>query len=394
MRGDDGGGDSFEAAKKPGKTGRGKIFLYPVAGVRKAAQRKPVRAKHPVKFHAERKNLPREEAVFPARSLVAAAVAVTATYAYFLIFAQFGLLRALANVTGGGEAFVRPVMATMGGAGIVGSVLMAVVFNARRARVLLAAGFVMAGAAAALCVLVRMPGGFFPVAALTGLGTGAVTVGLAAMLLRQTGAKRLGRCIGAGTGLAYALCNVPGIFAATAGTQAMLGVVAAMIGFLATQFFASSATEGAATTAMDPTRPVMIWVAGLLALVVADSAMFHHIQLTPALKTATWTAAPQLWANAAAHLAAGVIAGIVFDAGRFTAAMLTAAGALAGGGLLVLTGHGAIGAPLYAAAVSVYSAGLVFYPASSGRVKLAALVYAVAGWAGTALGIGLAESLR
>ena len=84
----------------------------------------------------------------------------------------------------------------------------------------------------------------------------------------------------------------------------------------------------------------------------------------------------------------------MFDAGRFAAAMLTAAGALAAGGLLVLTGHGAIGSPLYAAAVSVYSAGLVFYPASSGRVKLAALVYAVAGWAGTALGIGLAESLR
>lgn len=394
MRGDDGGGDSFEAAKKPGKTGRGKIFLYPVAGVRKAAQRKPVRAKHPVKFHAERKNLPREEAVFPARSLVAATVAVTATYAYFLIFAQFGLLRALANVTGGGEAFVRPVMATMGVAGIAGSVLMAAVFNARRARVLLAAGFVMAGAAAALSVFVRMPGGFFPVAALTGLGTAAVTVALAAMLRRQTGAKWLGRCIGAGTGLAYALCNVPGIFTATAGTQAMLGVVAALIGCLATQFFASSATENAATTAIDPTRPVMIWVAGLLALVVADSAMFHHIQLTPALKTATWTAAPQLWGNAAAHLAAGVIAGIVFDAGRFAAAMLTAAGALAAGGLLVLTGHGAIGSPLYAAAVSVYSAGLVFYPASSGRVKLAALVYAVAGWAGTALGIGLAESLR
>jgi cytochrome c oxidase cbb3-type subunit 2 len=35
----------------------------------------------------------------------------------------------------------------------------------------------------------------------------------------------------------------------------------------------------------------------------------------------------------------------------------------------------------------------VFYPARSGRPGLAALVYAVAGWTGSALGIGLAQEL-
>jgi cytochrome c oxidase cbb3-type subunit 2 len=46
---------------------------------------------------------------------------------------------------------------------------------------------------------------------------------------------------------------------------------------------------------------------------------------------------------------------------------------------------------LYIASVSIYSAALVFYPAQSGRPGLAAMIYAVAGWGGSALGIGLVE---
>jgi hypothetical protein len=336
----------------------------------------------------------REGAVFPGRGLVAATIAVAATYAYFLVFAQFGLLRALMTAPGAGDAFVQPVMATMGVAGIAGSVLMAAVFNPRRARNLMTAGFAMAGAAAALSVAVSTPGGFLPVAALTGFGTGMITVGLAAMLRRETGAPWLGRCLGLGTGLAYALCNVPGIFAAAAKTQALLGAAAALTGLLATRCFARSAVETTEPGAHYTRLWMATWVAVLFALVAADSGMFHHIQHTPELKAVTWTEASQLWLNAGSHLAAGMLAGWVFDRGRFGATMLVAALALAGGGMLVFTGHGTMGAPLYAAAVSAYSAGLVFYPARSGRVGLAALVYAVAGWAGTALGIGLAEQWR
>ncbi|MNC91199.1 hypothetical protein D3C83_74080 [compost metagenome] len=48
-------------------------------------------------------------------------------------------------------------------------------------------------------------------------------------------------------------------------------------------------------------------------------------------------------------------------------------------------------AAFYAAGVSLYSTALVFYPARSGRPGLAALVFAVAGWIGSALGIGMAQ---
>jgi len=67
---------------------------------------------------------------------------------------------------------------------------------------------------------------------------------------------------------------------------------------------------------------------------------------------------------------------------------------LLGAVVLMGRGLGSPGALLYAAAVSGYSTLLVYYPARSGRVQWAVLVYAVAGWIGSALGIGLAENLR
>jgi cytochrome c oxidase cbb3-type subunit 2 len=94
------------------------------------------------------------------------------------------------------------------------------------------------------------------------------------------------------------------------------------------------------------------------------------------------------------NLVAALLAGWALDrrwAGRTVfagaAALLVACGLIGGAG-----GNRAGGAMLYAAGVSVYSTVLVFYPARGGRPWLAALIYAVAGWGGSALGIGLAEN--
>lgn len=137
-----------------------------------------------------------------------------------------------------------------------------------------------------------------------------------------------------------------------------------------------------------------VWTGVLLALVWLDSAAFHIIQHTPELKLATWTGDPQLFLNSGVHLAAGVLAGIALDRCRVAGAILAAMTLLLAAGALIATGRGSIGAPLYAAGVSVYSAVLVFYPVRSGSVGLAALVYAVAGGLGSALGIGMADNLR
>lgn len=325
---------------------------------------------------------------------MAATVTIAATYVYFLIFAQFGFLKAVAAAGHQAGSLVRPVMAVMGVAGIAGALLMARIFHERRCRGQLMAGFVIAGAAAGFTWIARTPAGLFLCAALTGTGTGMVTVGLAGMLRREVGGGRLGLCIGVGTGVAYAVCNLPPVFSGGAHTQAMLGVAAACTGLLAVQLFEQRAPRQNAGGYDYSPGGKAVWTGIFLALVCMDSAAFYIIQHTAELKAATWTGGPQLLLNAGAHLVAGVLAGLALDRRQVAGAILTATALLLGGGALIVTGRGFIGAPLYAAGVSVYSSALVFYPARNARVGLAALVYAVAGWAGSALGIGTAENLE
>jgi cytochrome c oxidase cbb3-type subunit 2 len=384
---------AIEAAKKPRKPARGKYFLYPVAGARGSGQRKSVRFNHPVKSQAERENGPQEENSPPVRSMVVAVTAVAASYAYFLIFAQFGFLHALTAVFGEGHTLLRPVMAVMGLAGIAGSIATAKGWSEPRARAGMTAGFLLAGMAAGLAWVARTPPWFFAAAALTGAGTGMITVGLAALIRRETGGERLGLCLGFGTGSAYALCNLPPVFAAGPHIQAALGIAAAGTGLIAVRLFEQRAPVRAPRGADYEPRGIARWTLALLALVTFDSAAFYVIQHTPELKTAGWTDDRQLLINAAAHFASAVLAGWALDRRRMVGVILIATALLAAGSGLIFRGGGGSGATLYAAGVSVYSTVLVFYPARSGRVKLAALVYAVAGWTGSAWGIAMAEKL-
>jgi len=49
---------------------------------------------------------------------------------------------------------------------------------------------------------------------------------------------------------------------------------------------------------------------------------------------------------------------------------------------------------LYTTGVSLYSAALVYFPARGGRVWPVALLFAIAGWIGSAMGIGMAQDLN
>jgi cytochrome c oxidase cbb3-type subunit 2 len=337
----------------------------------------------------------REEFNPSERSLVAATVTIAATYIYFLIFAQFGFLKALA-VLGPENTLLRPLMAVMGAAGIAGSVGMARWFNEKRCRGQMMVGFVIAGVAAGLTWLARSPAIFFVSAALTGAGTGMVTVGLAGILRQEIGGSWLGRCIGIGTGVAYAFCNLPPVFGGGASTQAMLGIAAACTGLIAVQLFEQRGPRQKAG-GYDYSAPgIGLWAGIFLVLVGLDSAAFYIIQHNPELKLATWAGGPRLFLNAGVHLAAGVAAGVLLDRRWMAGTVGVAAGWLIAACALLNLGSGrySLEAALYAAGVSVYSAALVFYPARAGRPGLAALVFAVAGWTGSALGISLAQDLN
>lgn len=323
-------------------------------------------------------------------SWLAATVATAATYVYFLLFAQFALLALVRSA--GVAADLRGMLAAMGGGGIAGAVGAAWRYRPLHSRGLLLLGFVLCAGAAEAATVAPGAWAWGGVFALVGFSLGALTVVLAATLRRAAGTARLGLSIGLGTGAAYAFCNLPGVFTAEPRTQTWLAVAAAAVGALAVRWLepASLAPPPPAARGV-----VLRWVAALTALVWMDSAIFSVIQQTPALRAATWEGEATLWANAVVHLAAGVGAGWWIDQGWRRAPVLAAL-ALLGGGSALLAGDRFAWASggLYVAGVSLYSVALVHFPASSGRAGVAALVFAVAGWVGSAAGIGMGQDLH
>lgn len=326
------------------------------------------------------------------KTLLAAVTTVAAVYVYFLIFAQFGFLKAVLAALGEDARAIRPVMAVMGIAGIAGSVAGWILGRPAGRRQLMT-GLVICAGAAAWAPAADNERVFYAVALFTGAGTGLVTVTLAGLLRRAVGDDHLGLIVGLGTGLAYAFCNLPAVFEAGATNQAriaLLAVAAAIIGGSAL----GPRVAAESRMGRDYSRAgVASWVMIFLGLVCLDSAAFYIIQHTPVLKDAMWSGGSRLWLNAGGHLGAAVLAGWAFDRrwlGRIVG--LGAASLLLACLMISGTFPGAAAAGLfYIAGVSVYSTALVFYPAYGGRTGLAALVFAVAGWAGSGLGIGLAE---
>ncbi|HVZ66472.1 MAG TPA: hypothetical protein VG936_18050 [Lacunisphaera sp.] len=337
--------------------------------------------------------LPREYAP-GRRTLGAAILVVAATYAYFLLFAQFAFLRQVSAVAGGSRAVVGPIMTVMGVAGIAGSWLAARVYRIERSRRILASGLAVGGAAALLSLVATVPAVLYVVSALVGLGAGVATVTLACVLRPAVGSERLGTAVGLGTGLAYGFCNLPMVFAAGTSGQALIAALVALGGSLAVRELTLDGPREA-PLGYDYSRAGLAgWTAVFLVLVAMDSMAFAIIQQTPALKERSWTGSGQLEMNALIHFIAAMLAGFALDhrwVGR-----TTLAGALLLLGALALPAEGepalAPWGMFYAAGVSLYSTALVFYPARGSRPRVAALVYSVAGWGGSALGVVLAAN--
>lgn len=328
-------------------------------------------------------------------SWLAAWAATTATYVYFLIFAEFALLE-LATRSGLTPERMQPLLAALGGGGVLGAVAAARLFRVERSRMLLRRAFAACGAAALAALAARGVAGWAAVFAAVGLSLGALTVTLAAMLRRAVGGARLGLCVGAGTGVAYALCNLPAVFQADPRMQTGVAALAALAGVAAVSRMAVADVPAQVPEEGFSRMTIARWVVALLALVWMDSAVFFIIQHTAGLRAATWEGVSALVANAGVHLVAGVVAGVVLDAGgRRVPAILGIL--LLGAASLMLGGWVPAVVPagwLYVAGVSLYSVALVHVPASSGRADVAAWIYAVAGWIGSALGIGMAQDLH
>jgi len=349
-------------------------------------------------------------------------VAVAVTYVSFLLWAQFGFLELLSERVSGSGA-VRLVMTVMGVAGLMISVGTAPVlsFCQRRlsrpwaARAPVVAGLVASAAAPLLALGCRGLAGFALVAGLVGGGTALLTVSLAANLRELVPVSRPGLAVGGATGVAYFVCNLPGLFDAAPAVQALtvaaLCTLSAVL--LATTAGGPTGDESDVTAPYLPRRlfgRLGLTAAALsfLLLVGLDSAVFVIVQETPGLKEATWSADGGTLVQGVVHLLAATAAGAALDlvGGRLFGALLVATGGLFAGGFGLLGAGTAptlatLGGVLYAVGISIYSVALVLYPAGRGdepdlvpKRWRSALVYGVAGWLGSALGVGMAQDLH
>ena len=319
---------------------------------------------------------------------------------FFLLFAEFALLH-LMEAAAPDPASLRVGLALLGGGGVLGSVL-AARFSSGSIRADLALGFAGCATAATLAAApVAIPLGL--VASITGAGLGWLTVQLAGNLHRLLPPRHLGIATGVGTGVAYAFCNLPWVFASSPVGHAWIGAAACGVGALAALLLKPREPD----TISPPTktgRDVFWWLLGALVLLVwLDSAAFLLIQERAELRALAWATAGQLWANAAVHLSAALLAGWLLDRGKLRFALL-----LAGASLLVASFALARGGPpaarlhlLYPAGVSLYSTALVALPAlgrgwtgGERTRRRAAWLYVLAGWIGSALGIGMAMDQR
>ncbi len=339
---------------------------------------------------------------------------VAITYVYFLIFAQFAFLHRLAqlHLT---DAHLKPVMAAMALGGILFSLVAprTEVLSAPRPRLQLA--LTLAAAAALLTLVPLTLPGSIAVAFLIGASLGTLTVTLVTHLRLWLGASNPLLKVGLGTGLGYLLCNFPPLFTASPETQSLTAAALCLAAvLLASQttpvIMAAAASPRIPSTAEPSAEPAAALIFPLVliaftALIWLDSAAFFIIQSTPALKAGTWQGTTHLCLNGVLHLAAALASVHLLRRRGLSTTLAAALLALAAACLLLSNPQSAAArAPLaslfYPVGVSLYSVALVAYPAlfsgvtnAAERGRRAGWIYAIGGWCGSAMGIGMGQHL-
>ncbi|HEX4956489.1 MAG TPA: cbb3-type cytochrome c oxidase subunit II [Thermoanaerobaculia bacterium] len=343
----------------------------------------------------------RAEGVGPRAS---ALLIVFATYVQFLLWAQFGFLSLLRERLAGASE-VQAAMAAMGLAGLAASFVTGRLLARVAPLHMVKTGLLASAVAALLALPAQGLAALAAVAAAIGAATAVTTVAVAVQLPHLVPSRRFALTVGAGTGLAYLACNVPLLFEAPPAGQAWaVAGLCALAALLARAPREGCEKGGAPLPAHWLTgRGLAAATVVLLLLVGLDSAAFAWIQATPGFQTLTWGAG---WAKPVlglVHLGAALLAGALLDRGRFgsllgaTWLLFTAAFTLLG----LAAGSPSpapFGGPLYAVGISLYSVALVVLPASFGRGRVparwaAAAVFGIAGWLGSALGVGMAQDL-
>jgi cytochrome c oxidase cbb3-type subunit 2 len=329
-------------------------------------------------------------------------VLIAATYIYFLIFAQFGFLKRLSEL-GIGDAALPVVMGAMAVGGIGMSLLAprSRLWNCPSCRVQTGLIGCLLAALWALLPLNLLTAVI--VAFTIGGSLGLLTVTLVANLPLWIGTHRPLFKIALGTGIGYFACNVPALFTATPLAIALTSAGGCLLALIVANrsqllYLPPSSTA----LPREPRVPFALVLAWFTALVWLDSAAFYIIQNVPQLKAGTWQGDAHLWRAAALHLAAALLSAWLLARRGLSTTLALALGVLAAACLLLLDpSRVPLAGVLYPVGVSLYSVALVAYPAfllttnsADVRARRAGSLYAVAGWVGSAMGIGMARNLH
>ena len=326
---------------------------------------------------------------------------IASTYVYFLIFAQFGFLKRLGELQVG-QVSLTPVMAAMAVGGIAASLFAQKLLRAWTVRTRMRAGFAGCALTAVLSLLPLNIWSAGLLAAGIGLSLGLLTVTLVAHLRGWIGSAEPLLTVALGTGLGYFFCNVPWLFAGTTVRTAVVSAAGCAVAAMVVSDPAASEQVVELPAGSFGTPPFWAVLLGFSALIWLDSAAFYIIQNWPALKAVTWKGTLRLWSNGAIHLVAALASAWILRRRGLLAVMLVAF-CFIGGACLLL--HDPSRTPLarflYTGGVSLYSVALVAYPSflllnssSADRERRAGLIYAVAGWWGSAMGIGMGQHLH
>lgn len=322
---------------------------------------------------------------------------VAITYVYFLIFAQFAFLKRLASL-GVADAHLKAVMAAMAVGGILLSLLAPRLRLCPSPNLRVRLGLFASAAAAFLSLLPLNLAACIAVSFLIGAGLGVHTVTLVTHLRQWTGSSNPLLLVGLGTGTGYLLCNIPPVFTAPAEVESAVAGLLCLVGIVITLIPAPTQLEvEQAQPRRVPSFPRVL--AGFAALVWLDSAAFFIIQNNPGLKAGTWQGTLHLWTNGLLHLAAAMASAWLLRR-RSLSFVLSAAFLALGIACLLLPDRTFLASLFYPIGVSIYSVALVAYPSllapaasAAERGRQAGWIYAIAGWCGSAMGIGMGQNL-
>ncbi|MGP8227682.1 MAG: cbb3-type cytochrome c oxidase subunit II [Terracidiphilus sp.] len=324
---------------------------------------------------------------------------VAITYVYFLIFAQFAFLKRLASL-GVAGTHLTAVMAAMAIGGILFSLFVPRINLWPSPNLRLRVGLCASGMAAFLSLLPLSIGSSIVLSFLIGSGLGLLTVTLVTHIRQWTGKRNPLLLVGLGTGIGYFICNFPFFFRASVEAQAGTAAALCFIGIGITLWPKQMPVTEVAEKPQS-SIPFLCVLACFTALVWLDSAAFYIIQNNPELKALTWEGSTHLWTNGALHLLAALVSAWLLARVRLIGVLSAAFLALGVACLLLLDPHRiTLASIFYPIGVSLYSVALVAYPAvlspadsTAERGRQAGWLYAVAGWSGSAMGIGMGQNL-